>query len=70
MKFYHSSGYLIFPAMPAVEYHQIDVRQLAVVSQVYDRTGSNRILIAFGTTGLDKSNRTYLIHPIIHSTTT
>ena len=27
--------------MPALEHHQIDVRQLAVVSQVYDRTGSN-----------------------------
>ncbi len=25
--------------MPALKYHQIDVRQLAVVSQVYDRTG-------------------------------
>ena len=41
MKFCHSSGYLIFPAMPALEHHQIDVRQLAVVSQVYDCTGSN-----------------------------
>ncbi len=27
--------------LPALQYHQIDVRQLAVVSQVYDRTGSN-----------------------------
>ena len=27
--------------LPALQYHQIDVQQLAVVSQVYDRTGSN-----------------------------
>ena len=27
--------------LPALEYHKIDVHQLAVVSQVYDRTGSN-----------------------------
>ena len=27
--------------LPALQYHQIDVCQLAVVSQVYDRTGSN-----------------------------
>jgi hypothetical protein len=27
--------------LPALQYHRIDVRQLAVVSQVYDRTGSN-----------------------------
>ncbi|XAT58463.1 hypothetical protein GN241_14505 [Rhodobacteraceae bacterium IMCC1335] len=27
--------------LPALQHHQIDVRQLAVVSQVYDRTGSN-----------------------------
>jgi hypothetical protein len=27
--------------LPAMQYHRIDVRQLAVVSQVYDRTGSN-----------------------------
>ncbi|MDC0913611.1 hypothetical protein OAQ47_06780, partial [Paracoccaceae bacterium] len=27
--------------LPAIQHHQIDVRQLAVVSQVYDRTGSN-----------------------------
>ncbi|MDB9810721.1 hypothetical protein OAC05_06765, partial [Planktomarina temperata] len=27
--------------LPAMQYHQIDVQQLAVVSQVYDRTGSN-----------------------------
>lgn len=27
--------------LPALQYHQIDVRQLAVVSQVHDRTGSN-----------------------------
>jgi len=27
--------------LPALQYHQIDVYQLAVVSQVYDRTGSN-----------------------------
>ena len=26
--------------LPALQYHQIDVRQLAVVSQVHDRTGS------------------------------
>jgi len=29
------------PYLPALQYHQIDVRQLAVVSQVHDRTGSN-----------------------------
>ena len=27
--------------LPGLKHHQIDVRQLAVVSQVYDRTGSN-----------------------------
>ncbi|MDA7485564.1 hypothetical protein N9A56_09655, partial [Planktomarina temperata] len=27
--------------LPAMQYYRIDVRQLAVVSQVYDRTGSN-----------------------------
>ena len=27
--------------LPALQYHQIDVRQMAVVSQVHDRTGSN-----------------------------
>jgi hypothetical protein len=27
--------------LPSLQYHQIDVRQLAVVSQVHDRTGSN-----------------------------
>ena len=29
------------PYLPDLQYHYIDVRQLAVVSQVYDRTGSN-----------------------------
>ena len=29
------------PYLPALQYHQIDVRQRAVVSQVYDRAGSN-----------------------------
>ncbi len=29
------------PYLPHLEYHRIDVRQLAVVSQVHDRTGSN-----------------------------
>jgi hypothetical protein len=29
------------PYLPALQYHQIDVRQRAVVSQVYDRSGSN-----------------------------
>lgn len=29
------------PYLPELEYHRIDVRQLAVVSQVHDRSGSN-----------------------------
>lgn len=28
--------------LPSLQYHQLDVRQLAVVSQVHDRTGSNK----------------------------
>lgn len=29
------------PYLPELKYHQIDVKQLAVISQVHDRTGSN-----------------------------
>jgi hypothetical protein len=32
---------VIEPYLPELEYHRIDVRQLAVVSQVHDRSGSN-----------------------------